>query len=216
MMKNIYIVGGNGFARECFGYVQEICATDENVRFAGFLGHGGYGHTVNYMDLQCYYRGEAAEHKFAVDEYAVIGAGEPLLRRRIYDDLKAAGVRFYTLLSPSSRIAARAELGEGNVFVSTEIVSHNIKIGNGNLFNGRVIVGHDVSIGDFNFFGPDSKILGNVRIGNLNSVAVGSILLPRAKIGSGNKIAPLGVVYKGCRDNSYMAGNPALKIGEVQ
>lgn len=156
-MKNIYIVGGNGFARECFGYVQEICATDENVRFAGFLGHGGYGHTVNYMDLQRYYRGEAAEHKFAADEYAVIGAGEPSLRRRIYDNLKAAGVRFYTLLSPSSRIAARAELGEGNVFVSTEIVSHNIKIGNGNLFNGRVIVGHDVSVGDFNFSAPTAK-----------------------------------------------------------
>lgn len=31
-----------------------------------------------------------------------------------------------------------------------------------------------------------------------------------------NKIAPLSAVYKGCKSNSYLSGNPALKIGEVK
>lgn len=38
-------------------------------------------------------------------------------------------------------------------------------------------------------------------------------LLLEAKIGNNNKIAPLSCIYKGCGDNSYMLGNPVLKIG---
>ena len=37
-----------------------------------------------------------------------------------------------------------------------------------------------------------------------------------SKIGDNNKIAPLSAVYKGCKNNCYMAGNPALKIGSIE
>ena len=94
-------------------------------------------------------------------------------------------------------------------------LTSNINIGNCNVFNGDIIVGHDVEIGDFNFFGPRSQILGNVKVGSSNQIGINAILLPKSKIGNNNKIAPLSAIYKGCKDNCYMLGNPALKIGEI-
>lgn len=54
-----------------------------------------------------------------------------------------------------------------------------------------------------------------MQIGDSNSIGTNALVLPHSKIGNNNKIAPLSAVYKGCKDNCYMVGNPALKIGSV-
>ena len=74
-MKKVYIVGGNGFARECYLNLLWMSEINPEIQFAGFLGHGGYGHTVDYLNLQDFYLGEVSEHKFNLNEYVVIGAG---------------------------------------------------------------------------------------------------------------------------------------------
>lgn len=211
-MKKVFIVGGDGFARECYWRLNEMKRTDASVEFAGFLGHGGYGHTVDYKHLQEFYLGEESDHTFKDDEYAVIGAGYPELRRKIYNDLKARGVRFFNLILGNSGLDTI--FGEAIISVYSSFTV-NTRVGNGNVFNGEVIVGHDTEIGDFNFFGPRSSVLGTVKIGNDNTVGTNAVILPHAKIGNNNKIAPLSAVYKGCRNNCYMLGNPALKVGEM-
>lgn len=213
-MKIVYIVGGNGFARECYYNLLKMKKKDSSIQFGGFMGHGGYGHTVDYLDLQKYYVGEVAEHKFEENEYVIIGAGYPELRQKIYADLKQMNVHFFTLYVGEG-LADSVELGEANVFAPPFDCSCNIKIGNNNVFNGGVVIGHDSTIGDGNFLGPRSQILGNVVLGDFNSIGANAVLLPHCKIGNNNKIAPLSSVYKGCRDNTYMLGNPALKIGAL-
>ena len=215
MTKNVYIVGGDGFARECYLYLLWMSEGDPEIKFAGFFGHGGYGHTVDYKNLQSYYVGEVSEHEFREGEYVVIGAGYPVLRRKIYDELKARKIPFFNLVPPFVYLNPTVETGEGNVFVGPFTPGPNVKIGNGNVFNGDVIVGHDAQIGDCNFFGGKSHVLGGVVIGNDNQIGTASVILPHAKIGNNNKIAPLSCIYKGCRNNSYWAGNPAVKMGNT-
>lgn len=212
-MKKVFIVGGDGFARECYNHLSVMKSYDPSVEFAGFLGHGGYGHTVDYKHLQKFYLGEESDHVFKDDEYAVIGAGYPNLRRKIYNDLKKRNVRFLNIIC--APLDPSVHFGEANIFVAPFFSSVNLTIGNGNVFNGAVIVGHDAEIGDFNFFGPRSSVLGAVKIGNDNIIGTNAVILPHAKIGNNNKVAPLSAVYKGCRDNCYMLGNPALKVGEI-
>lgn len=213
-MKTIYIVGGDGFARECYLFLQEIIKTDKDISFGGFLGHGGYGKTVDYKTYQHLYMGEVSEHEFGDDEYAIIGAGYPSLRVKIYKELKERGIKFFNLIL-SSFIVDSVNIGEANVILSSSITANTV-LGSGNVFNGQVIVGHDVEIGDFNFFGPRCQVLGNVKIGSHNQIGANAILLPKAKIGSNNKIAPLSAIYKGCGCNCYMTGNPALKAGTTE
>ena len=211
-MKKVFIVGGDGFARECHSNLNVMKRDDPSIEFGGFLGHGGYGHTVNYKHLQEFYLGEESDHTFKEDEYVIIGAGYPELRRKIYNDLKKRNVRFFNLIL--GKYGSSVTFGEANISLYTSLTV-NTKIGNGNVFNGAVIVGHDTEIGDFNFFGPRSSVLGTVKIGNDNIIGTNAVILPHAKIGNNNKVAPLSAVYKGCRDNCYMLGNPALKVGEM-
>lgn len=213
-MKKVYIVGGNGFARECYLNLLWMSEINPEIQFAGFLGHGGYGHTVDYLNLQDFYLGEVSEHKFNLNEYVVIGAGYPELRRIIYEELKERNIQFFNLIAPYVYINPSVEIGEANVFVAPFTPGPNIKIGNCNVINGGVVMGHDVNIGDCNFFGPRCQVLGGVQIGNDNSIGAGSVLLPHAKIGNNNKIGPLSAVYKGCKNNTYLQGNPALKVGD--
>ncbi len=213
-MKTIYIVGGDGFARECYVFLQEVMKTKQDINFGGFLGHGGYGKTVDYKSYQHLYIGEVSKHEFSDNEYVIIGAGYPTIRQKIYNELKERNVNFYNLIF-YSLVDSSVNIGEANVILSSSFTA-DISLGNGNVFNGQVILGHDVEIGDFNFFGPRSQALGNTKIGSFNQIGANTILLPKTKIGDNNIIAPLSAIYKGCKNNCYMSGNPAVKIGQVE
>lgn len=215
-MKTVFIVGGDGFARECYFYLQEILYGSERVNFGGFMGHGGYGHTVDYKDLQHFYKGEVADYTFCENEYVVIGAGYPDLRKKIYEELKQRNVQFFNIIGKSVYLTPLVKIGEANIITGMSSFTADIDVGNGNVFNGDVTVGHDSIIGNFNFFGPRAQVLGEVKVGDSNTIGANAILLPHCKIGNNNKIAPLSAVYKGCRDNCYMLGNPALKEGTVE
>ena len=215
-MKKIYVVGGNGFAKECYQQILFSKEQDGGVTFGGFLSHNGY--KVDFGNLNEYFVCDLSEFKFGDDDYAVIGAGMPDLRKKIYNDIKQKeNSKFYTLaLMPYCYISPLVEVGEGNIFMTPCCPAPHVKIGNGNIFNGDVIIGHDVQIGNFNFVGGKTQFLGGVKIGDSNEIGVASVFLPHAKIGDNNKIAPISAIYKGCKNNCYMAGNPALKVGDVE
>jgi len=84
--KKIYIVGGNGFARECYNYLINLSQYGREITFGGFLGHNGYGKSVDYKEYQKFYVGEVSGHSFKENEYAIIGAGYPEVRKMIYED----------------------------------------------------------------------------------------------------------------------------------
>lgn len=212
-MKKIYIVGGGGFARECYVTIMEnISHGETDISFGGFLGHNG--NIVDCKSRQNLFLGDIADFKFEENDFCVIGVGIPEIRKKIFEDLKNIGAKLYNLISYDSKLSEFIEMGEGNIIRSSSLTT-DITIGNGNLFNGQVMVGHDCSIGDFNFFSPRTNILGNVTVGDNNTIGTGSVLLPKCKIGNNNKIAPLSVVYKGCKNHTYMLGNPAMKVGNL-
>jgi acetyltransferase-like isoleucine patch superfamily enzyme len=211
-MKTIYVVGGNGFAKECHWQIELSGLSDKEIRFGGFVGHNGY--KVDFMSLNRLFVGDLSEMTFGENDYGVVGAAYPELRRKIYDDLREKGLKPFNLVPFSDTyISEWAEVGEGNIIAPHCALSVHARIGPGNVFNGDDIIGHDVEIGDFNFFGPKSQILGDVKIGNMNKIGAGSVILPKARIGNNNSIAPLSAVYKGCKDNCHMLGNPALVVG---
>lgn len=210
-MKKIFIVGGGGFARECQLALETLIKNkpELGLSFGGFLGHNG--NVVDAKSLQHLFLGDVKDHVFKDDEYCVIGVGKPEIRKKIFDDLKAMGAKFYTLIAYDCLIGETVKLGEANIIFSSSFTSE-ITVGDGNLFNGEVIVGHDCQIGNFNFFAPRTNILGNVKIGDGNTIGTGSVLLPSCKIGNNNKIAPLSAVYRGCKNDCHLLGNPAMKV----
>lgn len=210
--ENIVIVGNSGFARECFLTLRKMKEAGSDIAVLGFLSFEGY--QADLKELAPMFLGDDEEYAFGPDECAVIGIGDPGLRHKAFHKLKKKGVRFFTVMHPKAYVDQSTTIGEGNIFCARSYVTCNCVIGSGNVFNGPIHVGHDAVIGDCNFVGPGTQILGAATMGSRNSVGALCVLLPKCKVGNGNVIAPLSAVYKGCRDNVYMAGNPAVKIGK--
>ncbi|MBQ9405739.1 MAG: transferase [Desulfovibrio sp.] len=208
------IVGNSGFARECHSIVRVLMAADASVTFRGFLSFEGY--KADLGELSSFFLGTDDAYEFTPKECVVIGIGDPFLRHKAYAKLKKRGVRFHNLVHPDVYVDSSASLGDANILTSGCYVSCNCRLGNANVLNGVVHLGHDAVLGNYNFVGPGVQIEGFASVGDCNSIGTMSVLLPHSKIGSRNKIAPLSAVYKGCGDDAYMLGNPALRVGQVR
>lgn len=210
MSRNIVIIGNSGAARECHWFLREVMTASSGMSFKGFLSFEGY--KGNLMELSHLELGIDDDYTPAPQDEFIIGLGSPALRAKVFHKWKARGARFMNLIHPLSLVSESASMGEGNIITVGCILSCNTNIGHANFLNGHVIIGHDVNMGDANFFGPGSKILGSVSIGSVNSFGTNSVALVKARIGDNNMIAPGAYIYKGCRDNCLMSGNPARKI----
>lgn len=217
-MNDIMIVGNSGAARECLELLQDCLWNSPTlryeIRFGGFLSFKGYPGDLG--PLQAEFKGDLDDWQIREKDRFIIGIGMPALRRQVFAELKTRGARFINLISRWSYLPPDFALGEGNIVNSHCVFSGASRAGDGNYFNGSVRLGHDVTIGSFNFFAPSTTVLGAATIGDGNLIAVQSVVLEHAKVGSHNHIAPGSIIYKGCRDNCRMAGNPALKIGDME
>ena len=216
-MPKVVIVGNSGAARECYWILQDMFAAAPGMRqyysFQGFLSWKGY--QGNLKELAHLERGIDTEHTIESDTLYVIGAGEPALRKAIFEEFKARGATFMNLIHPWTDICASAVVGEGNVFQRGSTVYCNARLGNANYINGAVNLSHDAAIGDYNFLGPYSIILGGAELGSHNHLGPHAVFLENSKAGDNNLFAPGAFLYKGCKSNCRMAGNPALKIGDM-
>jgi Acetyltransferase (isoleucine patch superfamily) len=211
-MRHIVIIGNSGAARECFWLFQAMKTQHSDLMFKGFLAFEGYSGELR--ELAGHDLGSDEAYTPNCDDLFVIGIGDPALRLKAFTKWKARGVSFLTLTHPACTIHPETRMGEANIFACATFISCNTSLGNANYLNGTVTIGHDVQIGNANFFAPFSLILGEVHIGSGNSFGVHSVALARSRIGNHNIIAPGAFIYKGCRDDCVMAGNPAFNIAD--
>lgn len=209
-MRTVVIIGNSGAARECRWILKSMEEGSGDLVFKGFLSFEGY--QGDLKELSGMLLGDDDAFTASRDDVFAIGIGNPELRLRAYHKWKARGVSFLTLLHPECTLLPETRFGEANIFAQNTYLSCNTLLGNANYLNGSVVIGHDVTVGDGNFFAPFSMVLGNARIGSGNSFGVRATALAGAKIGNNNTIAPGAYIYKGCRDNCLMAGNPACDI----
>ena len=212
--KSVVIVGNSGFARECHIMLRQMMRADAEISFRGFLSFEGY--EADLKEQSENFIGVDDNYTFAPHEAAVIGIGDPTLRRKAFEKLRGKDVPFFTLIHPSSYVDDSTVLGEANIIGANCHISCDCSIGNANVLNGLVHIGHDTAVGHYNFIAPNVQVLGCVRMGDRNSVGATSVILPHARMGDGNIIAPLSAVYKGCGSGVYMAGSPAVKMANTK
>ncbi|MDR3362186.1 MAG: transferase [Desulfovibrio sp.] len=213
-MRNLVLVGNSHAGRECYHIFKDMlehdCALRGTIRFKGFLSHNGY--RGNLGKLAEFLLGSDNEYAMESNDYFSICIGDNRIRREIYENLNARGAKFFTLLSPFARVSRDIVLGNANIVGYGCAFSCDIRVGNANYFNSQVTLGHDVLIGDYNFLAYQATLLGGTRIGSGNHFGPRSLLLDRGRVGDNNRIAPGAFLYKGCGNERFMAGNPALPV----
>ncbi len=135
---------------------------------------------------------------------AVGGIGDITPRLKIYEKIKAAGVRVPTVIHPRAYIEPSASLAEGQqVFFNTYIGS-DVHVGFGCILNTGSIVSHDCVLGDYVNISPGAILAGAVMVGERTLIGMGVTINLGVKIGSGARIGNSAVVKADVPDGAII------------
>jgi sugar O-acyltransferase (sialic acid O-acetyltransferase NeuD family) len=213
-MKKIAIYGSGSFGQEVYLLIDSINKAS-NMPFYDFIGFFDdskeigtdckYGKIIGGID-------EINKLENPINLTIAVGSSNSLFNMRT--QIKNPNIIFPNLLSPKNIYFdfESIQIGFGNVILCNSIVSYDVRIGNFNIINSRVNFGHHVEIGDFNILNPNTQLSGHSKIGNNNSLGLNSALLPKKTIGDYNTIVPGSIISKNFKNNTFIAGNPAINI----
>ena len=111
--------------------------------------------------------------------------GAPQLRRRLVDQLRAAGAQFPCIVSPKAHVAESARLGEGTIVMHGAHVGPAAQVGAFNILNTRSLVEHGCRTGDFVHVSTAAVVNGDVTVGENVFVGSNSVLCHGITVPSG-------------------------------
>ena len=155
---------------------------------------------------------DAARNLNSAIQQFVVGVGNPLIRKKLYDLFSNAGFEPFSLISVHARVGINNELGRGLNVMTGAVITTNVCIGDGTLVHINSSIHHDCKIGSFCEISPGSRILGKVTLGNLVSIGSGAIILPGIRIGDNVKVGAGAVVTRDLENNEVVVGVPAKPI----
>lgn len=157
---------------------------------------------------------EQAEIYFkTIDTKFCLGIGNPILRKKMYEQFSAMGGIFTSVISPKASIGHYAnKIDVGCNIMTGVVITNEICIGQGALINLNCTVGHNSIIGDFVEMSPGVHISGNCTIGDFVNIGTNTVVLPNLNIGDNVIIGAGSVVTKDIPSNSLAFGIPAKVI----
>lgn len=139
-----------------------------------------------------------------------LGLGNPLLRRKLFDEFRKLEGVLTSVISPKATIGRFGTMvGQGCCILPGAVITSSVTLGMGCLVNPNATISHDCLIGDFVEVSPGANITGNCHIGDYTFVGSNCVILPKICIGKNAIIGAGAVVTKDVADNSVVVGVPA-------
>ena len=139
-----------------------------------------------------------------------LGLGNPLLRRKLFDEFRKLDGILTSVISPNATIGQFGTvIGQGCCILPGAVITSSVTLGMGCLVNPTATISHDCLIGDFVEVSPGANITGNCHIGDYTFVGSNCVILPKIRVGKNVIIGAGAVVTKNVPDNSVVAGVPA-------
>jgi acetyltransferase EpsM len=214
-MKKIILIGAGGNAAEVREYISYHNQVKPNqlIEVVGFIDatdkfHQKYKFTEPYL-------GPVEEHQILSDVEYMFCFDNLAYKKKLAEQFKQHGAKFFTFIHPTSLIASTAKIGHG------VLISHNVSVGpfaeiaDFNIINSRATIAHDTIIGEYNFISPQVALSGNTVIGQGNLMGVNSATIPDITIGNGNTIGAGSILTKSITDGHLIVGVPGKSIKEL-
>lgn len=143
----------------------------------------------------------------------VIGIANPLIKKKMYNDLKQNHNLFFpNIIDSTALVGIEIKMGIGNILMPYTTYTSDITIGDFNMFNINTTIGHDTMIENFNSFFPNVNVSGNVHIGNCNQFGVGTKIIQSISIGNGNIVGAGSVIIRNINNCTKNVGVPTKTI----
>lgn len=211
-MEDLVIFGAGGMAKEVAGIlVRDINSAKPTYRHAAYVVDDAYfqaGMFIHGIPVQS--REWLVGHKDTV--VCVCAIGYPKERRTAQRALEREGVRFVSLMHPTTRLREGTVVGKGCIIQPNCSISLDCKLGDGVFLNGDVNIGHDAILEDFVTCFPRAQISGKVQIKEAACIGSMVFLNEKRKVGAEAVVAPGSIVFGNVKAGTYVIGNPAKRI----
>lgn len=142
----------------------------------------------------------------------VIGIGRNAARRKLYEQLKAAGAKFATVLHPRAVVGRGTTIGDGVVVFANAVINVDTTIGVNCILNTACSVDHDCSVGAHSHLAPGVVAAGEVRIGEEVFIGAGAKIIPQIRVGDRSVVGAGAVVIRDVAAATTVVGVPARAI----
>jgi sugar O-acyltransferase (sialic acid O-acetyltransferase NeuD family) len=201
--RRILILGTRTFAEEVAEFVSDI----PGVEVEGFVENMNRERCAEpLLGLPVIWVDDLPGY---VDTHEAVCALSTTKRSRFTAQAAAHGMRFATLVHPTSLVAKSATLGPGTIINALSAVGAQVRVGAHVVMNRGVLIGHHTRIGDFVTLAPGSNIAGCSEIGESTYVGMGAIVLDHTKVGACSVVGSGAVVTRDVPSHVQVLGAPA-------
>lgn len=189
-MKNLILIGGGGHCKSCI----DVIELSGEYEIKGILdmpdkiGEKVLGYEIIGSDRDL--------RKYTENNYFLVTVGQvrsPDLKTKLYEEVKNAGGKLATIISPRTYVSKHAEIGQGTIIMHNSVINANTQIGNNCIINTNAIVEHDCivqdnchisvfailcgqsQLGEGSFVGANSTVINCVNVPPRSFVKAGSI-----------------------------------------
>lgn len=208
-MKDIIILGAQGFGREVLQWIKDINKVTPTWNIKGFLDDD----LTALNGYECDYKilGTIQDWMPSENEEFVFAIASPKVKEKLATMLKLKGAHFARVVHPTSIVGDFCKIGEGLVVTPRAKISPNVTIGNFVTVLGCGI-GHDAEIGDFSTLCGYCAVNGNVKIGKRVFVGTSAVIAPSKKIGDDAYLSMGSMVMTNIKAGYKVMGCPAKKV----
>jgi len=203
-MKRLLIIGASGHGKVIadiairLKYWETVAFLDNNEYIDEVMGIPVIGRTIDAV-------------KHIMDSDIFVGIGDNTMRKKVQDELEAAGANIPKLIHPNSIIGNEVELGTGTVVMAGAVINCCTKIGKGCIINTGATVDHDNCIAEFVHVSPGAHLAGAVNIGSGTWLGIGCTVSNNISITGGCIVGAGAVVVRDINEAGIYIGIPARK-----
>ncbi|SMF34241.1 acetyltransferase [Desulfovibrio gilichinskyi] len=142
----------------------------------------------------------------------VIALGNNQLRKRIFEELTAAGETLFTVIHPSAIISPSVKIGTGCMILAGAVINTGAEIKDNTIINTNSTIEHHNVIGPHAHIAPGATLGGEVIVGEESMVGIGATVLPRVTIGNRAMLGAGSTATGNIAEDITAAGIPAKRL----
>jgi sugar O-acyltransferase (sialic acid O-acetyltransferase NeuD family) len=210
-MKDLIILGAGGAAAMMIDMIDDINKVNPEWRIVGFLDDNPnlINSTLSgYVVLGTI--DEAYKWPNAFFTSSIAHPNNRLVRRKVYDRVKAQGGKFATLISPYAMVSKQAIIGEGCYISPMTRVCALAELKEDVYLASMCIVGHETVVGEHTTFAGNVKAAGSVLIGSDCYISTNVAIAHEVSIGGNTLVAIGSAVANNLKGGEMYIGVPAI------
>ena len=145
----------------------------------------------------------------------IVGIGDNVIRKKIYNKLCQAGEIFISAVHPKAIIGTGVHISEGCVICAGVVINTGTTIGQNVILNTSCSIDHHSTVKAHAHIAPGVHLGGEVVVGEGTLIGIGATILPQKCVGDWSIIGGGSVVTKNIGSKVLAVGVPVRVLKQI-